>query len=210
MRSWWKTRKGSNFGCFGLEPITKDDMFKLQDLQGARLWMMPPTVMKVAMELLCKDCLVHPQWPHMCVVPHLMTHFWRKDLMKSADLFFTVPVEVLFWAASQFEPLIVTVVLPLSHVARHTGPWVAKETPEGEQTEKALRLGFKGGNSNDPVELHALEGGLCGVWEDPEGGARIVLQQFLAWASNFPPVQKCMVRGIISGSKRRPFPQTGQ
>ena len=90
--------------------------------------------------------------------------------MKNANLFFTVPAEVPFWAASQFEPLIVAIVLPLSHVARHTGPWVAKETSEGEQTEQALQLGFKGGDPDDLVKLHDLEGGLCSVWEDPTGG----------------------------------------
>jgi hypothetical protein len=88
--------------------------------------------MEVVMELLCEDHLAHPQWSHVLVAPRLMMHFWRKDLMKNANLFFTVPAEVPFWAASQFKPLIVVVVLPLSHVARHTGPWVAKGTPEGE------------------------------------------------------------------------------
>ncbi len=129
--------------------------------------MLPPAAMKVVMELLCEDPLAHPQWPHVFVVPRLTMHFRRKDLMKNADLLFTVPAEVPFWAASQFEPLIVAVVLSLSHVARHTGPWVAKGTSEGEQTEQALRLGFKGGDPDDPVELHDLEGGLSSVWEDP-------------------------------------------
>ncbi len=210
VHSWWRTRKGSNFGGFGVEFITKDNMFELRGLQGARLWMMPLVAMEVAMELLCGNCLAHPQWPHVFVVSCLMIHFWRKDLMKSTNLFFTVPAEVHFWAASQFKPLIFAIVWPLSHVAKHTGPGVAKGTPERERTEQALRLGFKGGNSNGPVELHDLEGALCGMWEDPEGGVWIVLQLFLAWASNFPPVQKCMVRGMLARSKRRPFPQTGR
>ncbi len=130
--------------------------------------------------------------------------------MKNADWFFTVPAEVSFWAASQFEPLIVAIVLPLSHMAKHTGPWVAKGTPEGERTEQALWLGFKGGDLDDPVELRDLEWGLCSVWEDPEGGSQAVLQQFLAWASNFPPLQKCMVQGMLLGSKQGPLPQAGQ
>jgi hypothetical protein len=201
VRSWWQTKKGTNFGGFTLKTITKDTMFKLQDLQGARLWMMPPAAMEVVMELLSKDHLAHPQWPHVFVVPCLMTHFWRKDLMKSANLYFTMPAELPFWAPSQFEPLIVAVNLPLSHVARHTGPWLVKGTPEGERTEQTLRRAFKGGDPNDP-ELYDLEGVMCGVWEDPEGGAWAVLQQFLAWASNFPPVQKCLVRGMLSGSKQ--------
>jgi hypothetical protein len=75
VHSWWRTRKGSNFGGFKLEPITKDNMFKLRDLQGARLWMLPPAAMEVVMELLCEDHLAHPQGPHVFCVPCLMTHF---------------------------------------------------------------------------------------------------------------------------------------
>ena len=130
--------------------------------------------------------------------------------MKSADLYFTVPAEVPFWAPSQFEPLIVAIVFPLSHVARHTGQWLVKGTTEGEQTEQTLKHGFKGGDPDDPVTPHELEGILCSVWEDPERGARLALQQFLAWASNCPPVQKCLVWGLLLGSKQRPLYQTGQ
>ena len=145
VRSWWKSRKGVDFGGMSLKTITKDNMFELRDLQAARLWMLPPAAMEVVMELLCEDRLAHPQWPHVFVVPRLMTHFWRKDLMKNADLFFTVPAEVPFWNAGQFEPLIVAIVLPLSHVQSYTGPWVVKGTDEGERYELALRRGFKGG-----------------------------------------------------------------
>jgi hypothetical protein len=86
VRSWWKSRKGADFCGMPLKTITKDNMFELRDLQAARLWMLPPVAMEVVMELLCKDRLAHPQWPHVFVVPRLMTHFWRKDLMKNADI----------------------------------------------------------------------------------------------------------------------------
>jgi hypothetical protein len=54
---------------------------------------------------------VHPQWPHVFVVPRFMTHMWQRDLGKSADLLFTVPAGVPFWGASQFEPLIDAIIL---------------------------------------------------------------------------------------------------
>jgi hypothetical protein len=76
------------------------------------------------MELLCIDRLTHPQWPHVFVVPHLMTHLWRKDLMKNVDLFFTVPAQVPFWTAGQYEPLIVAIVFQLAYVPSYTGPMV--------------------------------------------------------------------------------------
>ncbi len=107
-----------------------------------------------------------------------------------------------FWTAGQFEPLIVAIIFPLSYVPRYTGPWLVKGTDEGEQAEQALRQGFKGGDPDDAVELHELEGCLREVWEDVEGGLRAVLQQFLAWMRTFPPMQKCVVRSVLSGSKR--------
>ncbi len=79
------------FGGFPLRTITKDNMFELRDLKAARLWMMPPAAMEVVLELLYEDRLAPPRWPHMFVVPHLMTHLWTKDLMKNTYLLFTVP-----------------------------------------------------------------------------------------------------------------------
>ncbi len=67
-----------------------------------------------------------------------MTHLWRKDLMKNADLLFTVPAQVPFWTARQFEPLIVAIVLPLMYVPSYTGPWLVRGANEGEQAEQAL------------------------------------------------------------------------
>jgi hypothetical protein len=118
VQSWWQTRKGADFGGLPLKVITKDTMFELRDLKVARLWLMPPAAMEVTLELLCKDRLAHPQWSHVFVVPRLMTHSWRKDLMKNADLLFTVPAQVPFWTSEQFEPLIVAIILPLFHIPR--------------------------------------------------------------------------------------------
>ena len=41
-------------------------------------------------------------------------------------------------------------------------------------------------------------------------GSRAVLQQLLAWAGGFPPVQKCMVREVLSGVRKRPFSEAGR
>jgi hypothetical protein len=55
VRSWWETKRGTDFGGFPLWTINMDDMFELQDLKAARLWMMPPAAIVVVLELLCKD-----------------------------------------------------------------------------------------------------------------------------------------------------------
>ena len=113
---------------------------------------------------------------------------------KDADVLFTVPAGVNFWASSQFEPLIVAIVFPLAHIPRYTGPWLVKGTDEGAQYERTLIDGFK---RNDTGKLHELDGSLQHMWEDAASGSRVVLQQLLSWAGGFPPVQKCLVCAVL-------------
>ena len=80
---------------------------------------------------------------------------------------------------------------------------MVKGTDKEEQTALTLRRGFKTGEQDDTGKFHELDGFLHEVWKDPESGSRVVLQQFLAWVSNFPPMQKCLVRGMLSGGKRQ-------
>jgi hypothetical protein len=157
--------------------------------------------------LFSDDRLAHPHWPHVFVIPRLMTHMWRKVLGKDADVLFTVPAGVSFWATGQFEPLIVAIVFPFAHIPRYTGPWLVRGTDEGTRYERALIDGFK---RNDARELHDLDGSLQSVWKDAASGSRVVLQQLLAWAGGFPPVQKCLVRAVLSGGRKRPVPEAGQ
>jgi hypothetical protein len=145
-----------------------------------------------------------------CVCCPMSDDSFGKDLMKNVDLFFTVPAQVSFWTAGQYEPLIVAIVLPLAYVPSYTGPWLARGTHEGEQAEQALQRGFKGKDTNDTGEPHELDGDMCEVWEDPTSGSQFFLQHFLAWGSNFPPVQKCLVQGVLSGSKQQSLPEAGQ
>ena len=113
VRSWWRTKNGGDWGGIPLGEVTGETMFELQDLKAARLWLLAPAVMETALDLFCDNRLAHPHWPHVFVTPRLMTHMWRKALGKDADVLFTVPVGVNFWASGQFEPLIVAIVFPL-------------------------------------------------------------------------------------------------
>ncbi len=195
VRSWWQTKKGLDFGGFALKAITKDNMFKLRDLQGARLWMMPSAAMEAAMELMCKDHLAHPQWPHVFVVPCLMMHFWRKDLMKSAELHFTVPVEVPFWAPSQFKPLIFAIVLPLSHVARHTGPWLVKRTPEGEKLNRPSSMVSRGETPMTQSHLMSWKGSCVVCGKIRKGGHGLLCSNFLLGQATVPPCRNVWCGG---------------
>jgi hypothetical protein len=207
VRSWWKTKKGEDWGGIPLAEVTGETMFELKDLKAARLWLLAPAVMETALDLFSDDRLAHPHWPHVFVIPRLMTHMWRKVLGKDADVLFTVPARVSFWATGQFEPLIVAIVFPFAHIPRYTGPWLVRGTDEGTRYEGALIDGFKG---NDARELHDLDGSLQRVWKDAASGSRVVLQQLLAWAGAFPPEQKCLVRAVLSGGRKRPVPEAGQ
>jgi hypothetical protein len=147
--SWWRTSDqgqdpdhGRDWGGLTLEEVTQDNMFELKNVKAARLWMLPSAVKEVAIKLLWEDKLAHPQWPHVFVVPRFMTKLWRRDLGRSADILFTVPAGVPFGGASQFEPLIVAIIFPLSHVSSYTGPRSVKGTKLGEHL---LSAGTTGG-----------------------------------------------------------------
>jgi hypothetical protein len=81
VRSWWRTsnwglgpEQNRDWGGLPLVEIDQNTMFELKDVKAARLWMLPPPAMEVAIELLWEDKLAHPQRPHVFVVPRFMTH----------------------------------------------------------------------------------------------------------------------------------------
>jgi hypothetical protein len=55
------------------------------------LWSPPPAAANIAVEQLSFSRLKRPHLPHIMIVPRLMTHLWRKQLFKIADLVFTLP-----------------------------------------------------------------------------------------------------------------------
>ena len=161
--------------------------------------------MEMVVELFNEDSIAHPWNPHVFVVPRLITYIWQKNLLKEADLFFEVAVGELFWSKEQHEPLIIAIVLPLTHVPNHRGPWVAKGTDKSQQVQLKLTKGFKLGTKHDTGGLYVVDGVLRPVWKDKERRSGRVLREFLARAGRMPPVQKCLVRGMLQGPSRRPF-----
>lgn len=203
VNSWW-----NDWGHIPLVEVGKDQWFELKGVDGARLWMPPPAAMETVMDIFNEDRIAHPWNPHVFVVPRLMTHLWRKSLGKDADVIFNVKVGNHFWGSSQHEPLIVAIVLPIAHVSNYRGPWIAKGTPEAEKLTTELDAGFKYAFNRKHPGLSELDGALCGLWEDPEGRSRHLLQEFLCFAGEFPPVQECLVRRMLSGEPSRPVSPT--
>ena len=68
--------------------------------------------METIMEVFNEDRMAHPKRSHVFVVPRLMTHFWRKQLGKEADVLMTITARDHFWEKSQQEPPILAIVLP--------------------------------------------------------------------------------------------------
>ena len=244
VRSWWRTSgqvsgpgQDMNWGGLPLVEVGQDNMFQLKNVKAARLWMLPPAAMEVAIELLWEDKLAHAQWPHVFVVPCFMTHLCRRNLGKTADVLFTMPAGVPFWGSSQFEPLIVAIVFPLAHVSSYTGPRTVKGMDMGLYYEQALAAEFskptvgpptkkprlegpRGGGvfptfeptgvGRDTGQLHDVDGPLPEVFDDPEVGSRTLLRELLASVGKPPPVRECLVWKVLQGVKKRSLPQAGQ
>eukprot|EP00956_Cyclotella_meneghiniana_P032553 scaffold90111_cov54-Cyclotella_meneghiniana.AAC.2 len=162
--------------------------------------------MLAVLEMFNDDHLSHPHLPHVFVVPRLMTHLWRKQLTKDADLVFTVQCDPEFWPANMHEPLIVLIVFPLTFVDSYKGPWLVRGGEPASRIESALDKGFKiwKEGRHDPGKLYELEGYLQGMWKGPEDWSRSVLLKFLDEAGQLPPVHECVVRGMLRGSPTRP------
>jgi hypothetical protein len=67
VRSWWRTSdrgpnldQGRDWGGLPLVEINHDNIFKLKDVKAARLWLLPPAAMEVAIKILWEDKLAHP------------------------------------------------------------------------------------------------------------------------------------------------------
>ena len=179
----------------------------MQHLDGPRLWMPPPAAMETVMKLFNEDRIAHPWNPHVFVVPRLMTHLWRKQLGKDADVMFTVATRNHFWDTTQHEPLIVAIVLPLAHVHAYRGPWMARGSPQANSLAAEHSAGFKHFRDGKPSRLFELGSPLRDLWKDAQGRSGTLLREFLRWARSFPPVQECMVRGLLPGKPKRPVPE---
>ena len=212
VRSWWNDKEGKPWCNSHLKLLTPEDWFSLYEVDQPRLWIPPPAAMHTVLELFCEDRFVNPHIPHVFVAPRLMTHLWRKNLSKDADLMFTVNPGVDFWPANMHEPLIVAIVLPIVYVKNYRGPWVVRGTPESKSVAERLERGFAGGDfgGHESGQLHVMEGNVPGVRETPSERSRDILFEFLASKASFPPVQQCLVRRMLPPGRPRPISDSGR
>ena len=208
VKSWWNSGNGDPWCGEDLTLLTPDDWFDLKNVAGPPLWIPPPAAMGAVVEMFGEDRLVRPHLPHVFVVPHLMTYLWRKQLSKDADVVLTIPTGQCFWPKEMHEPLILMIVMPLTHVDSYRGPWLVKSTDAPAALEERVKSGLTAWSepSDDSRKLHELEGSVPGVWRTKEEWLRSVLHEFLVEQRKFPPVHECLVRGLLRRKPYRPLP----
>ena len=140
---------------------------------------------------------MHPHIPHVFVVPRMMTHLWRKSLMKDADISFTVRSGTSFWPRDMHEPLIVVVVLPLSHVPNYRGPWTVRASNTADELKDELEAGFKDPGLHGCEKFDDLERPMPCLRKGQEGWSGSLLFQFLKKQRGFPPVSGGVVRKLL-------------
>ena len=149
-----------------LHQLTTEDWFRLPLIMGPRLWVPAPTAMG-AVSCFTEDRIARPHFPHIFIKPHLMTHLWRKQLGKDADVVLTFQSGSEFWPRDMFEPLIILIVFPIVHVENYRGPWVAKGTQQVTALESCINKGSKTWrvHRDGTSGLHELEGHVQSMWE---------------------------------------------
>ena len=121
----------------------------------------PPAAVETIMEVLNEDRMAHPKRAHVFVVPRLMTHLWRRQLGKDADVLATITAGDHFWEKSQHEPLIIAIVLPFAYVENYREPWIARGLEKPEALREELEAGFKIAAGRNPKQFSDMDGELC-------------------------------------------------
>ena len=214
VRAWWNDKQGTpwtqvddqrRYESSKLVKLEPEDWFSLKDIVGHRLWMPPPAAMETIVELFNEDRMVNPHLTHVFVIPRLMTHLWRKQLFKDADVNFYVKAGAPFWPSDMHEPLTVVIVLPLAYVPKYRGPWIAKHTSKARDTCERLGAEFGDPEENGRKKFTDMGEPMPSLWDNDHRWTRDILFQFLQAQSSFPPVQSGLVRGLLPSLRGGPL-----
>jgi hypothetical protein len=136
------------------------------------VWVPPPAAAGAAIDWLGQSIHKRPESVHIVLVPRLMTGLWRKELSKTSDLLFTVPLESkALWPKENHEPLICAVCLPLSQVS----PW----------------------RHRGSASVETIFGRLPSLWETGDNTAGRVLRELLVQARALGKLQRSLVRCLF-------------
>ena len=103
------------------------------------IWAPPPLAAEVATAEMRKARIKRQTSCHIVVCPRLCTTQWAKQLYRSADFVFEVPVGFSCWPAALHEPLLIGILFPFLSVK----PWQIKGSPKmfavGRELRKVLQ-----------------------------------------------------------------------
>ena len=106
------------------------------------------------------------------------------------------------------EPLIVLIVLPLSHVSNYRGPWVIRSSYPSLEVQDHLEVGFKYPELHGCGKFHDLGGPVNGFRYPREYWSRAILFKFIGAQKTFPPMLYVLVRRMLPPSPGGSFLST--
>ena len=136
------------------------------------LWTPPPCIADIGLEYLRKSIHKRPDRVHVMIIPKLMTHLWRKNVLKTCDLSFYIDVGHPCWPEEMCESILVALYLPLLHCH----PWTLRRTKSVLEVERQVRY-----------------------LQKREAGAEVsILWQFLLFTRRLRTMPDGMVWGLLS------------
>ena len=82
--------------------------------------------MEVDLEMLSEETHKIPFVLHVYVSTLTITHLWRKNLVKDADIMFTIPIVLACWPNSCREYLLCDIIFPIIRWYSWKGHWVVR------------------------------------------------------------------------------------
>ena len=107
----------------------------LSSARGTYIWTPPPIAAEVAAAEMRKARIKRQRSCHVFVCPRLCTTQWVKQLYRSADFVFELPVGFSCWPAEMHEPLLIGVLFPFLSVV----PWQIKGAAKMYAVGRELR-----------------------------------------------------------------------
>jgi hypothetical protein len=106
--TWWRSDSPTKW-------LNPEGWFDLSARQVWFVWCPPPAISDTVLEQMYKAHQKIPQpSAYLFICPRIMTSGWRKKLFKAANFSFTISITSSIWGPDMYEPLIMSVCLPLS------------------------------------------------------------------------------------------------
>ena len=157
--------------------LSPDGWFDNIFIEGNYLWTPPPAAAQTAVKQLYTNYHLWEKSLHVVCIPCLVTFLWRKKLSKVADTVLSLPFDDKVWPLSNWENLILVIVLPFAHIR----PWKLQGTQLVVKCERNMQE----------------------VWEKEEGLGGDHLRELLVSARTLDKLPGGVVRRLLLRGGRR-------